>query len=119
MSKKTPQRGIRLLYHPQAQDDLLTSLDPSVQSDVVAWVDRLNGRTQPELVSMLETRSERKVFQKEASAQGGTLRVVFAWGKGCLWMIGAFVKVNEPDGERHMKRILPRAAEVKDWDEHQ
>lgn len=67
---------------------------------------------------MLDPRTESKVFQWEGSAEGGTLRIVFAWGKGCLWMIGAFVKVNDREGERFMRRILPRALEVKDWDEN-
>ncbi len=100
-----------------AQDELLISLSPAVQADVVAKVDRLNGRTQPEIVRMLERRTEPKVFQSEASAEGGTLRIIFAWGEGCLWMIGAFVKVNNKEGERYMRRILPRAIEVRDWDE--
>ncbi len=119
MTRKKPQRGIRILYHPEAQDDLLRSLAPDVLADVVARVDRLNGRTQPEIVAMLDRRTESKVFQSESSAEGGTLRIIFAWGKGCLWMIGAFVKVNDKEGERYMKRILPRANEVKDWDENE
>ena len=110
--------GIRILYHPKAQDEVLIQLAVSEQADVVAKVDRLNGRTQPEIVSLLDNRSERKVFQWEGSADGGTLRIVFAWGKGCLWMIGAFVKVNDKEGERYMRRIRPRADEVKGWDEN-
>lgn len=88
-----------------------------MQADVIAKVDRLNGRTQPEIVSLLDGRTERKIYQWEGSSEGGTLRIIFAWGKGCLWMIGAFVKVNDKEGERYMRRIRPRADEVKNWDE--
>ncbi|MEO6836540.1 MAG: hypothetical protein ABI231_11640 [Candidatus Tumulicola sp.] len=107
-----------MLYHPTALDELTGSLSPTVQADVLAKVDRINGRTHSEIVKMLDPRTEPKVFQWEASAQGGTLRVIFAWGKGCLWVIGAFVKVNNKEGERFMRRILPRAVEVRDWNEN-
>ncbi|MEO6990464.1 MAG: hypothetical protein ABI346_06675 [Candidatus Baltobacteraceae bacterium] len=109
--------GITILYHPATLEELRSSLAPSVQADVIAKVDRLNGRPQPEIVSMLDRRTEPKVFQWEGSAEAGTLRIVFAWGKGCLWMIGAFVKVNDKEGERYMRRILRRAVEVRNWDE--
>ncbi len=110
--------GIKILYHPTAQSELV-DLAPAIQADVVAKVDRLNGRTQPEIVSMLDRRTEPKVYQWEGSAEGGTLRVIFAWGKGCMWLIGSFVKTNNKEGERFMRRILPRAKEVRNWDEHQ
>lgn len=113
MSKKPIQREIPILYHPDAQAELSASLDVATVADVVVIIDKLKGKTHQELVSLLDTRSERKVCQWECSHSGGTLRVVFSWGKGCLWFIGAFVKVNDPHGERLMKRILPRADEVK------
>lgn len=37
----------------------------------------------------------------------------FAWGRGKLWAIGAFVKNNDPQGERFVRRILHRVAEVQ------
>jgi hypothetical protein len=117
MNKRTLP-AIKIFFHPTAQADMFSTLSPAVQADVIAKVDRLNGKTHQEIVSQLDGRTERKIFQWEGSAEGGTLRIVFAWGKGCLWMIGAFVKVNDTEGERYMKRILPRALEVKDWDEN-
>jgi hypothetical protein len=118
LARKRPLPGVKVFYHPDAQAEL-ASLPRATQADVVAKVNRVDGRTHPEIVKMLDARTEPKVFQWEGSAEGGTLRVVFAWGKGCLWMIGAFVKVNDKEGERFMKRILPRATIVKDWDENQ
>ena len=109
--------AIRVLYHPTALDELLTGISAVARADVIAKVDRLNGRTHQEIAQMLDGRSERKIFQWEGSAQGGTLRIVFAWGIGCLWMIGAFIKVNDKEGERYMNRIRPRANEVKSWNE--
>lgn len=67
-----------------------------------------------QIIAMLDSRTEQKVYQWESSNPGGALRVVFAWGKACLWCIGAFVKVNDADGERYMRRILPRAIAVRD-----
>lgn len=73
--------AIKVLYHPLAQDELLTELPAAARADVIAKVDRLDGRTHQEITVMLDGRTERKIFQWEGSAQGGTLRIVFAWGR--------------------------------------
>jgi hypothetical protein len=101
------------MLHQRAETELL-QLDAGAQADV-AWVfQQLDGSNITFIRSFLDKRTEPKVAQFEGSHPAGTLRVVFAWGKGCLWFIGAFVKANDPEGERYMKRILPRATEVKD-----
>lgn len=112
MPKKQTQPPITIVYHPDAAAELL-SADKEMVADVVAVVNKLNGKTHQELVALLDGRSERKVCQWERSNRGGALRVVFAWGAGCLWYIGAFVKINDAHGERLMKQILPRALEVE------
>jgi hypothetical protein len=93
---------------------MMTTLDSVTRADVAVIFSKLRGKNHQEIVALLDTRSEPKVAQWERSNRAGTLRVVFAWGKGVLWFIGAFVKVDDPDGERYMKRIRPRADEVKD-----
>jgi hypothetical protein len=118
LPKKPPLPAIKIFLYPPAQAEILANLSSVVQADVAAKILRLSGKTQPEIVKMLDRRTEPKVYQWESSAPGGTLRIVFAWGKGCLWAIGAFVKVNDKEGERYMQRILPRAKVVKDWDEN-
>jgi hypothetical protein len=110
--RKQGLAAIRVLYHPLALSDMKKELDTQTMADVVALAAMLNGRTQPEIVALLENRSEKKVCQWEGSHRQGALRVIFAWGKAGLWLIGAFVKHNDEHGERLARRILPRAKEV-------
>jgi phage-related protein len=110
--KKEPAAIIPIFYYPDA-DDELNDLDEKTRMMVLVEVDKLNGKSHQELVALLDGRTEPKVVQLEKSHWQGTLRVIFAWGRGCLWMIGSFVKRNNKEGERHMKRILPRASEVR------
>ena len=111
--KKKALTPVRVLYHPAALSDMKRELDPTTMSDVVALASGLNGKTHPEIVALLENRSERKVCQWEGSHRQGGLRVLFAWGAGGLHLIGAFVKHNDEEGERLAKRILHRAEEVQ------
>jgi hypothetical protein len=110
---KRPPAPIPIKMHPDAEEDLTSRLDPRTAADVTALIDDLDGRTHQELVALLDQRSERKLCQLEKSHPEGTLRILFAWGKACLWFIGAFVKHNNPEGERFMRRIRPRAEQVK------
>jgi hypothetical protein len=110
---KRPQSRIPIYYQPDALADIKASLDAATQADVVATVLKLDGQIHQDIVALLDERTERKVFQWEGSHAKGTLRIVFAWGKACLWVIGAFVKSDDAHGERLMKRILPRADTVK------
>lgn len=112
--KKREQPGVPVLYHPDADDELHAELDAATVADVVDFIDSINGKTHQEIVARLDGRTERKIFQWETSHRAGTLRVAFAWGRGCLWFIGAFVKVNNAEGERYMSHIRPRAEEVRE-----
>ena len=104
---------IPVMLHPVAVREMEISLDAIAQADV-AWVfSKLDGSDIMFIRSFLDKRTDTKVSQFEGSHSAGALRVVFAWGKACLWFIGAFVKTDNRDGERYMKRILPRADEVK------
>jgi len=114
LAKHKRQPGIPIRYHPEALADMQAMLDRATLADVIAIVDRLNLKTHQEIVAMLDSRTEQKVCQWESSNPAGALRVVFAWGKACLWCIGAFVKGNDAEGERYMRRILPRAIAVRD-----
>jgi hypothetical protein len=64
--------------------------------------------------NILDERTEPKVYQREKSDAGGTLRIIFAWGKapGVLWVIGSFVKANDAEGERMFARIAHRVKQV-------
>jgi len=110
--KNRPQPPIPVMLHPDAQREL-GDLDPATRADVLVIIAKVNGKKHQEIVSLLDVRTEPKIAQWERSNRAGALRVVFAWGKGVLWFIGAFVKVNNPDGERQMVRIRARADEVK------
>jgi hypothetical protein len=99
--------------HPVAYQEL-DLLDAATCADVHAIFAKLVNKTHQQIADLLDGRTERKVAQWERSNQAGTLRVVFAWGEGGLWFIGAFVKANDSEGERYMKRILPRADQVKE-----
>jgi hypothetical protein len=110
---KRPQAPVTIMYHADAEESMRSELDPRTAADVTALIDDLDGRTHQEIVARLDERTERKIYQLEKSHPAGTLRVVFAWGKGCLWFIGAFVKHNDPEGERFMKHIRPRAKQVE------
>jgi len=112
-TQKKAARRVPLMLHQKALAEMRSSLDAGAQADV-AWVfQQLEGSDVTFIQSFLDKRTDRKVAQFEGSHPAGTLRVVFAWGKGCLWFIGAFVKVNDREGERYMRRILPRADEVR------
>ena len=115
MAKKgtPPPAPIRVCYHAAALAEIFEDLDAPTQADVIALVDQLDGKTHQELVALLDPRTERKVYQWEGSNARGGLRIVFAWGKASLWVIGAFVKHNDREGERLVQRILHRAAEVE------
>lgn len=110
--KKREQSVIPVRLHPAAIGDLAI-LDPQTQAHVAVIIDKLNGKLHQQIVSLLDERSEPKVAQYERGSRGGPLRVVFAWAPGELWFIGAFVKTSNAEGERFMKRILPRAKQVK------
>jgi hypothetical protein len=112
-AKKRPLPGLPLGLHPIALSEMEVSLDATTQADIALIFSKLHMKTHQEIAKLLDARTEPKVFQWERSNRAGTLRVVFAWGKSCLWFIGAFVKANNPEGERHMKRILPRAKEFE------
>jgi hypothetical protein len=110
--RKQAPAGVRICYHPTALTEILR-LDDQTQADVIAEVRVLNGMPLADLKHFLEPRSERKVVQRELSHSQGGLRIVFAWGKGALWVIGAFVKHNDEEGERRAKRILHRVNDVQ------
>lgn len=110
--RRTP-RDIPLKLHPRALREMQESLDAATQADIAVIFKAIDKQSHQRIASLLEPRTEPKVFQWERSNPAGTLRVVFAWGQGCLWFIGAFIKANDPQGERLIKRILPRAAEVE------
>lgn len=94
---------------------MFAELDRATIADVRVLIEELDGKGHQEIVAILDERTERKVYQREKSHAAGTLRVIFAWGKACLWFIGAFVKHNDREGERRMRRILPRARQVENW----
>lgn len=110
--KNPPQPTIPVRLHPEAEAEFAT-LDAQTRADVAVILGKLHGKTHQEIVRLLDDRSEPKVAQWERGNRAGALRVVFAWGKGALWFIGAFVKVSNADGERKIARILPRADAVK------
>lgn len=110
--KKRAQSAVSLRLHPTALQEL-SILDEQTRADVAVIFDRVNGKTHQEILGLLDERSDSKVSQYERGTKAGPLRVVFAWGPGVLWFIGAYVKTNNADGERFIKRILPRAKEVK------
>jgi hypothetical protein len=113
-AKREPPSAVPLMLLPIAKQEMLDTLDAIALADVT-WVFRqIEGRDITFIRNFLDKRTEPKVAQFEGSHPGGTLRVIFAWGKGCLWFIGAFVKTNNREGERFMRRILPRAEHVKD-----
>jgi hypothetical protein len=110
--REPSERRIDVVYHPAVRAEI-ADLPDETQANVLAQIAALNGKTHQQLVKLLDERSERKVCQWESSDACGTLRIVFAWGRGKLWAIGAFVKNNDAQGERFVRRILHRVAEVQ------
>jgi hypothetical protein len=111
--KNSRVSAIPLALHQQAVTEMRASLDAATRADVALVFQQLDGKDIMTIRALLDTRTERKVVQFERSHPAGTLRIVFAWGKACLWFVGAFVKANNAEGERYMRRILPRVDAVK------
>lgn len=110
--KKRVQSAVPLRLHPTALEEL-SILDDQTRADVAVIFAKVNGKTHQEILGLLDERSDSKISQYERGTRAGPLRVVFAWAPGVLWFIGAYVKTNNAEGERFIKRILPRAKEVK------
>jgi len=111
--EKREMPGFRIMMHPDADRELPSNFDFTTEADIRSVLRLLDGKTQQELVAILDGRSNPKVYQFERSNVAGTLRVVFAWGKGVLWYVGAFVKANDRQGERLIRPFLKRAEHVR------
>ncbi len=111
--KQPASSRVRICYHPDALAEL-PQLTVETRRNVISEVGGLDGRPYQDIVAILDKRTEKKVYQREKSDARGTLRIIFAWGaaSGVLWVIGAYVKHNDPEGERLFRRIAHRVREV-------
>jgi len=53
------------------------------------------------------------VFEWRKRIPEGGLRVIFTWGKGVLWCLGSFIKTNEREGDRELRRYAASARAAK------
>jgi len=50
-----------------------------------------------------------KILEYKNEMPEGGLRLLFVYGKSHVWCIGAFIKQNEKDGNRKLRRYLKRS----------
>jgi hypothetical protein len=53
------------------------------------------------------------VYEWKRRTPEGGLRLIFSWGKGGLWCIGAFVKQNDAEGNRMLLRYRKLAESAR------
>jgi hypothetical protein len=59
---------------------------------------------------MLKKTHVERVFEYKRDTPEGGLRLLFAWGKGGLWCLGAFVKTDDRQGNRILRGYEQHAA---------
>jgi hypothetical protein len=65
------------------------------------------------VVSLLKKTNVEGVFEWRRRTPEGALRLIFSWGKGGLWCIGAFVKHDDREGDRLLRSYSDRAKVAK------
>jgi hypothetical protein len=67
-----------------------------------------------ECTQRLQSTSLENVFQDKLRVDEGALRLVYAWGpENTLWLLGAFVKPDNPKGNKLLASHAGRAVEAK------
>lgn len=88
-------------------EQMFDALRPEPRAKALSLVQQLANKTHQEIAPLLDSTTFENVFQHERRIKEGGLRVVYGWGaKGTLWVLGAYVKRNDKEGERILKAVF-------------